>query len=284
MSELVSAATLSEAWIRTLEHVRQAPGGRRVHVITAVLQPGDEVIAVRDALDKLLLDHGSQSIDTVAETIFPLSLYPDPGINWELSMPSEQEALLDDAARWLYESYVDMLPLLRTVQANKSGTYFSRMISWPGKEAGGTNQLDLRVARLRSEARVGRRSSNTLDMDVAADALNAAPPIPGVQVYAATDQRTRGFPCLTHIDLTLHQGRLHCTAVYRHQYLVEKAYGNLVGLSALLRFLCQQGGCSPGELVVHATMADAQPAKFGRSIDGLIENAIAAIEAASGEV
>jgi hypothetical protein len=46
--------------------------------------------------------------------------------------------------------------------------------------------------------------------------------------------------------------------VYRHQYLVEKAYGNLMGLSALLRFLCQQTGYAVGELCVHATMADAQ--------------------------
>jgi len=96
-------------------------------------------------------------------------------------------------------------------------------------------------------------------MDVAADADEA---LKGLQVYAATDRRTRSFPCLTHIDLTLHLGRLHCMAVYRHQYLIEKAYGNMVGLSALLHFLCQQSGYEPGELVVHATMADAQRGDF----------------------
>ena len=54
------------------------------------------------------------------------------------------------------------------------------------------------------------------------------------------------------------QGRLHATAIYRHQYLIDKAYGNLLGLSWLLRFLCQQSGFEVGELVVHATLADTQ--------------------------
>ena len=115
-----------------------------------------------------------------------------------------------------------------------------------------------------------------MDMDIAADALETT--LPGLQVYAATDERTRGFPCLTHIDLTLLDGQLHCTAVYRHQFLIEKAYGNFVGLAALLQFLCQQGGCTVGELVVHATLADAQPGKLGRSIDALIADALALIE------
>lgn len=281
MSALVSASTLSEAWLRTLELVRRAPGGRRPHIVTAVSDPGAEVVGVRDELEKLLADNGSQSIDTVAETIFPSSLYPDPGIYWDPSMARDSETLLDDAAGALYESYIGMLPILRTVCANKSGTYFSRMVTWPGKIAGGTNQLELRIARLRSVARAGQRTNNTLDIDLAADALDNDVPISGVQVYAVTDQRTRGFPCLTHLDLTLHEGRLHCTAVYRHQYLIEKAYGNLAGLSALILFLCQQGGCAPGELVVHATMADAQPGTFGGSVDQLVNGALAAIEAVS---
>jgi hypothetical protein len=284
MSALVSGSTLSEAWVRTFDLVRRAPGGRLPHVITAVRDPGTEVLEVRDELDKLLSDRGSQSIMTVAETIFPSSLYYDPGIDWHPGMDQAAEALLDDAAGALYESYTGMLPILRTVNANKSGTYFSRMVTWPGKRAGGTNQLERRIARLRSEAEAGRRTNNTLDIDLAADALDVELPISGVQVYAVTDERTRGFPCLTHIDLTLHEGRLHCTAVYRHQYLVEKAYGNLVGLSALLLFLCQQGGCDPGELVVHATMADAQTPKFGQAAAAqVVDGALAAIDAVPSE-
>ena len=194
----------------------------------------------------------------MAETIFPASLYPDPGIDWSVDLPEAQRGALDAAAAALYDAYAGMLPLLRTVNANKSGTYFSRMITWPGKEAGGVNQLAARVEHLRAQHVTGRQTNNTLDIDIAADALGDDDDLRGVQVYASTDRRTRGFPCLTHIDLTLYRGRLHMTAVYRHQYLIDKAYGNLLGLSWLMQFLCQQTGNELGELVVHATLADTQ--------------------------
>ena len=91
------------------------------------------------------------------------------------------------------------------------------------------NQLAARIDRLRAEHAAGRQTHNALDMDVAADGLADEEDLRGLQVYAPTDRRTRGFPCLTHVDLTLYQGRLHMTAVYRHQYLIDKAYGNLLG-------------------------------------------------------
>src|SRR3954453_2507767 len=156
MSVLVSADSISEAWGKTLAVARRAPRGRQAHVITAVQNPGLEIPGVREALDQVLANAGSHSVDTVAETIFPSSLYPDPGFDWSPDLLADRESDLDAAANTLYESYADILPLLRTVDANKSGTYFSRMITWPGKEAGGTNQLQMRVARLRAEARIGR--------------------------------------------------------------------------------------------------------------------------------
>lgn len=277
MSALVIAANISEAWIRTLDLASTEPGNRRVHLITAVSDPGCEVIAVRNVLDDFLANRGQQSVGTVAETIFPTPLYRDPGFGWEPGLSTKEEAILDNAAADLYNSYIGMLPLLMTVQANNRGTYFSRMISWPGTHEEGTNQLALRIDRLRSEARNGRRTNNTLDIDVGADALAAAAPPPGVQVYDVNDMRMRGFPCLTHIDLTLHRGALHCTAVYRHQYLIEKAYGNFAGLAALMQFLCQQGGCKLGELVVHATLADAELGR--RQVVQLVADADAALEA-----
>jgi hypothetical protein len=66
--------------------------------------------------------------------------------------------------------------------------------------------------------------------------------------------------------------------VYRHQFFIEKAYGNMLGLSAMLHFLCQQSGYAPGELVVHATMADAQRRDFPR-VACLAADARAALDA-----
>jgi hypothetical protein len=259
MSELLpSVASVSEAWLLSVERTAGADGGRAVHVISTVTEPGTEVGSVRRILNDALDGAGAQSVDTVAETIFPASLYSDPGVKWSVDLPPAQRCALDAAAYALYDAYAGMLPLLRTVNANKSGTYFSRMITWPGKEAGGVNQLAARVEHLRAQHIAGIRTNNTLDIEIAADALGDDQDLRGLQVYAPTDRRTRGFPCLTHIDLTLYRGRLHMTAVYRHQYLIDKAYGNLLGLSWLMQFLCQQTGHELGELVVHATLADTQ--------------------------
>lgn len=259
MIALPLAASVSEAWVLGLERVVAAPDGRLVHLVVTVTEPGAELAPVRRALDSALEAADKHSVDTVAETIFPSSLYPNPGFDWMPGIAAQKEAELDAAADALYASYCDVLPLLSSIVANNRGTYFGRMVSWPGKEAGGPNQLAARISALRAKHRAGVRRNNTLDMDIAADSQE---PLRGVQVYAATDRRPLGFPCLTHVDLTLHDGRLHCLAVYRHQYFFEKAYGNMLGLSEMLQFLCQQSGYAPGELVVHATMADAQRRAF----------------------
>lgn len=245
MIAMPPASSVSEAWLLGLEHVVAERDGRVVHLVSTVTEPGAESAPVRLVLDSALEAAGKHSVDTVAETIFPSSLYPNPGFNWIPGIAAQKEAELDTAADALYTSYCDMLPLLLTAAGNGRGTYFGRMVSWPGKAAGGPNQLADRISALRSEHRAGRQRNNTLDMDVAADSQDMR----GLQIYAATDRRRRGFPCLTHVDLTLHDGRLHCLAVYRHQYFVEKAYGNMLGLSAMLQFLCQQSGYAAGELV-----------------------------------
>ncbi len=274
MIAMPPAASVSEAWLLGLERVVAESDGRLVHLASTVTEPAADLAPVRHVLDSALEAVGKHSVDTVAETIFPSSLYPDPGFDWMPGIAAQKEAELDAAASGLYSSYCDILPLLLTAAGNGRGTYFGRMVSWPGKAAGGRNQLADRISALRSEHRAGRQRNNTLDMDIAADSQD----IRGVQIYAATDRRRRGFPCLTHVDLTLHDGRLHCLAVYRHQYFVEKAYGNMLGLSAILQFLCQQSGYAPGELVVHATMADAQRREFP-GVAQLAADARAALEA-----
>jgi len=133
------------------------------------------------------------------------------------------------------------------------------MVSWPGKTGGGRNQIADRITSLRRarDANHQRRGVDDIVIGGEAEGLMSGTCV-GLQVYAAGDRRVRGFPCLVHIDLTLFGGRLSMAAVYRHQYLVTKAYGNLLGLTRLQAFLAQQSGYELGELVVHATMADAE--------------------------
>ncbi len=147
MIALPPVQSLSEAWLMALERTRSEPGGRLVHLVLTVTDPGIEIPPVRQVVDRALVQAGSQDIDTVAETIFPGSLYSDPGYDWLPGISPDKEAELDAAADALYGKYGDILPMLRTVQANNKGTYFGRMVTWPGKDAGGVNQLADRVER-----------------------------------------------------------------------------------------------------------------------------------------
>jgi len=149
MIAMPTVGSVSEAWVLGLERVVSEPGGRLVHLVSTVSEPGAEIASVRRVLDAALDAAGKQSVDTVAETIFPSSLYPDPGFNWTPGIAADNEAELDTAADKLYTSYCDMLPLLSTAAGNSRGTYFGRMVSWPGKVAGGPNQLADRIRALR---------------------------------------------------------------------------------------------------------------------------------------
>jgi len=265
------AESVSEAWLRTLEHVHAA-GGYAINVMSTVTNPlAPEDLSIRKAID-VVLDGGNragtrvQEVDTVAGTIFPSDLYIDPRMVYSSDLEEADKKTLDLAASDLYEAYADMLPILVTDPANARGTYFGRMISWPGKTGGGRNQLADRVTTLRRAHDLNQRKRNLEDIVIGGEGEGLIDgSLAGVQVYAANDRRSRGFPCLVHIDLTVFDGRVSMAAVYRHQYLVTKAYGNLLGLSRLLGFLAQQSGYAVGELVVHATMADTEQGTYTKA-------------------
>lgn len=264
------AATVSEAWLRTVEVVVRG-GGRLVNVLTTITEPGSEDAHVRAVIDQTLdaQQRRAQSVETVAGTIFPAELYRDVGYPWRPGLSPEDAEALDDAATALFDSYELMLPLLLTANGNRGGTYFSRMVTWPGKEPGGVNQLADRIRYLRGHRTRGVTANNAADIAIGGE---ADIPDQGLQVYAATDRRQRAFPCLVHIDLTLLADRLSMLAVYRHQFLLTKAYGNLIGLSDLLKFLAHQSGFDVGELAVQATLADDERGSYGgrAGVDAII--------------
>jgi hypothetical protein len=290
MSDYVSpSGNLSGAWLDTLQLVHDR-GGRRTNVLTTVTDPqAPEDPLVRAAVDTILVPGKHKSgtihtVDTVAATIFPHTLYVDPGFVWTPELSPSDTAHLDRAAADLYEVYSEMLPVLCTADGNLRGTYFGRMISWPGKAPGGINQLAERVKYLRQVRHEGKSAHNLSDIAIGGEAetppdhanssANDVDDV-GLQVYATTDRRQRGFPCLVHVDFTLLAGQLSMLAVYRHQYLITKAYGNLLGLARLLGFVAAQTGFAVGELAVQATLADTQEQHFGgkRGVQDLIDSA-----------
>jgi hypothetical protein len=267
---LVAGSTLSEAWALGLDALRQTTTGQRPHLLMNVSDPVAEVPGARAAVDAVLAARGEQSVETVAATIFPIDLYPVPPLGWAPDLVASDQQQLDQAAESLYTSYGDMLPTLLTASGSSNGTYFQRMISYPGPGPGGFNQLASRIDWIRSERRNQRKQGNYFNIDLAED---AAAPQPdrlddlggaGLQILRTEQRRPRGFPCLVHVDLTMEHDRLHVFALYRRQNLVTKAYGNLVGLAQLQAFLCQQTGLALGELSMMATFADSEGREIGK--------------------
>lgn len=278
------------AWVQTLQQVADS-GGRAVNTLTTVTSQSEaEIPALREVLDRYLFEQKVggqkiQSIDTVASTIFPSALYSDPGVNWSKD-DADAESVLDNAANRLYTRYVRNYPLIRKLSpsANGRGTYFGRMVAWEHVD-GPINQLQDRIASLRSTHKLNIGTWNVNEITVAGEAEGAhdfEQPA-GLQIHRPTDYvkpPQRGFPCMVHIDLTLFKDKLHLLAVYRHQQLITKGYGNLVGLGRLHRFLAQQSGYELGELSMQAGLSDAEWEKgwgVGKSkaILALAEEAVA---------
>ncbi|WP_298461268.1 hypothetical protein [uncultured Cellulomonas sp.] len=269
MSMFITADSISDAWVETLESVNSEQGGTATHLMVTVSSPqqGDDP-TVSSVINRVLLERDKHGVLTVANTLFPISLYNNPGFSWSPELTPDDGAALDEAAAELYAAYLDSLPTLKRVRANSGGTYFARMVSWPGKTATGTNQLSNRIEALRKERSNRRRASNASDIAVAGEADGADEAGVGglLEQYAVSDTRTRGFPCLVHIDISVRNGALSLLGVYRHWHLITRGYGNLVGLARLQQFLCQQTGFATGELAIVAGHANAEHSDYsGRS-------------------
>lgn len=255
------------AWLETFRAVTDL-GGQAVNVTTTVTNPASpEIPELRAVLDEHLVARRGgrgpiQTVNTVANTIFPSALYADPGVTWSGDDPNG-EAALDRSADRLVTRYRRNLPLLQRAHAgNNRGTYFGRLVAWDTPD-GPINQLGDRIRSFRELRRRNYSQWNANELAIGREAEDFHEPLgaAGMDVYQVEDHShflSRGFPCLVHIDLTLFEKKIHMLAVYRHQTLITKAYGNLVGLARLQRFLAQQTGYGLGELTMQAGFSDAE--------------------------
>ena len=73
---------------------------------------------------------------------------------------------------------------------------------------------------------------------------------------ALDSKRTMGQPCLAHLSFKLRADKgVMLTALYRNHYYVQRALGNLIGLSQLLYFVARESGLTAKSLVCHSTFA-----------------------------
>ena len=219
----IYGGNLSLAWASALDRCWHAKGQVLAPGIVGFDASQDnaqsiESTGIRMALEEFLAPIGTRAIpqspiESVAGTIFPESIW---------------RRCNGDPDR-LYKSYNDMWPRVGRCPLNRRGTYFRRLTAF-GDDVRNGNQL-------RKIAEVWGKGVHRLS------ALQAAVFDPAKDHKAA---RRLGFPCLQHVVFqpigTNGTDGLSVIAFYANQLLIDKAYGNYLGLYRLGKFMADQMG------------------------------------------
>jgi thymidylate synthase len=229
--EFLRASNVSIAWLAAakslLERSKVKAGREAWDLAVEILDPASEVSTIRAGLDEQLAGQELQSIDTVANTIFPQSL-------WRSSRSREE----------FFDRYRRMVPKLKKFRVNSRGLYFDRLTEWPPGGAEPINQVEAVIKRITSE-RQGRGPLRFVyDMSV---------------FSPRHDKRPMGFPCLAYLNVKLDGDRLRLTSHYRNHYFVERAYGNYIGLARLQEFIAGETGLGLGPLTCISGHAALEP-------------------------
>jgi hypothetical protein len=220
---IIASPNLSHAWggvfLHTLRRKRRALAPVVVSVggFTSPLPPEDEFI--RSALDETLTRLDKNPSDVSAMTIFPHKPWVRRG------MPGCREFSAFCLDRFL--------PRLKKLdRRNQNGTYFERMMGFTGIKAGKgrqVNQLEFVIGLLRDSDRRPRQSALQIAcFDPAKD---------------HTGQPVRGFPCLQQVSIAYDDASdFALNAYYPTQYVLDRAYGNYLGLCHLGHFLARETG------------------------------------------
>lgn len=207
----IDRPNISEAWLEAATHL--SPPGCDEVVPLIVKFAGlstatiEETSSIRVALDAHLEAAQLQSVETVANTIFPIAL-------WNRTEPRAA----------LFKRYFTILPRLkRASKLNRRGLYFERMVS--GGPEDEPNQLDFALSEFLSRPGVRRSALQVAVFQPAVDHSHSA---------------RLGFPCLQHVLFTPVGDELHVCAFYATQYLIERAYGNYLGLARLGQFFAHE--------------------------------------------
>lgn len=213
-SEMIEERSLSIAWAKAfMATMKNAEVSPLVVTVTGFHDgTAAESSAVRNALDSDLRERLGFDTNTVANTIFPSSL-------WNPERPRKD----------LFERYLRILPQIQACRLpgkrsypNHYGIYFGRLIAYRRQDG---NQLESIISTYKKgNHRFSGLQASIFDPDV-----------------DFTDQRMRGFPCLQQVGfLPLPRKKLAVMGFYPKQHLYERGYGNYLGLCRLGRFMAQE--------------------------------------------
>lgn len=203
---LIEETNLSNAWCKILDRASNE-SKKEITPLLLSLTDFDESKNIREILDADLKSNNETAIDTVSETIFPVSLYN----------------LFKQDRHVLYEEYKKNLPRIRKLDSrNRRGTYFERLINFNGEK----NQLEIIINSILKDSSVRRSKLQAAIFDPREDHINTP---------------YQGFPCLQHVTFYVtSDNSLILNSFYAIQLLYRKAYGNWLGLINLGKFMANE--------------------------------------------
>lgn len=249
---VVEKPDVTTAWIAACNELDRTtnPDHTAYHTVVRIIDPRKEDPALRTDLERVrrrvLPADDYFPIETVANTILPKAL------------AASSESHADLVAR-----YSNMYSRVRRFPKNQRDTYFGRLIAYPSQgDKPPIDQLGKVIERLKNQATSKGPMTAAYEVDVihpAVDGEVTEDPIVSMDAHVhrgGYDNYTRGFPCLSHCSFQLEKGRtVHLTAFYRYHYMLDKAYGNYIGLGRLLSHVAGYAGVQAGTLTVVAGFA-----------------------------
>jgi hypothetical protein len=231
--ELIKAQTAPAVWLAAVEYLEGCDNQEDFDVILHVTEPTVLSRQDRDVyqeVDRFLSGHGAFSIHTVAETIFPLDEYMRKG------------------AKSVYKEFPAKIREIQKGRTDSNwGSYAYRFLRQRDAHGEIFNPLEELVAKIKAHGKYR-----------ASFELNAGRPLEeDIPIYDAVTDRKRlyGGPCLSHLSIKIHHGKVRLNATYRSHYYVRRLLGNLVGLGRLQYFIAKETGLEVGALTINSTFA-----------------------------
>lgn len=213
---IIQGASVSECWLKVLIATSASRAGE-ISPLIATYSATNIAPSYQEDLESDLNDYLREikkpELETTANTIFPKSL-----------------AGRDED---VFERFDKIWKYIKKDKLNYKGHYFRRLVAFNEKSGRPINQLKHIIETYNGidgvRKPVHRRSALiALTFDPAQD---------------HTAQVMRGFPCLQQVCfIPKKNGRMTLNAIYAMQHLVNRGYGNYLGLKNLGEFMAQQMG------------------------------------------
>lgn len=245
--KLIKGDTIPEVWLKAVRFLSKQKGREFFDLILHIKKPTVANKADKSTIEKaeaFLKKYNGIPVSTVAETIFPMSYYKRGG------------------KKAVYEDYVEDITKIRSGrddEHNGWGLYALRMINITLPNGQPFNQLERVIEKVGFKVKYQScfevNASEELRRNYIEDETDSA----DLSIFdPSTDAgRYYGGPCLSHVsfkrDKKVDQMRLNAT--YRSHFYIQRALGNLIGLSNLLLFIAKETGQNIGPLTINATYA-----------------------------